>query len=1289
MNFSNFVQRAQQLLDPNAATNASSSASPGAPAGFLAGLTGGGDSKKHPSKASLFQAQFRLPTTQHPLHEIAAELTLPPADKDAIGVVSGGGPHAAYRYAGRLHLSESYLCFSTSPSSFLPAASQATASAFTGQTHGEGPSGKGFTLPLVAIRRVERLHTQSFQFCLSITSWNGLLYDGPKDAEVKATTPAREQRITIELASSRQACERFCDGLKKGLRAAVGHIGRLRQVVSECYSEYLLRPEERKTTVSPPDAGLGMVFRYPGDAKKLRDRAKMRLWAEYLRDNGRNVTLVRQPTFYKLIRVGLPNRLRGEIWEQTSGSIYLRLENPTMYADTLAEFDGRESLAIDEIEKDLNRSLPEYAGFQSEDGIGRLRRVLTAYSWVNEEVGYCQAMNIVVAALLIYMSESQAFFLLSTLCDRLVPGYYSTTMYGTLLDQKVFESVVEKTMPIIWEHLVRSDVQLSVVSLPWFLSLYINSMPLVFAFRVLDVFFVEGPKVLFQVGLAILRINGEELLDAADDGAFISVLKTYFSRLDESAHPRSDNPKLRAVTGGFQELMVVAFKEFSGITNATIADLRQKNKEAVLNNIENFTKRTAIRNLGPESKVLSTDELGGLYDRFYGVLYERQQRHLLQQQHYHQQQQHYHQQQLQQQKQRRAAKQQSLGKLTITTTGPAALAASAGSVMSPQEAHAGEAGRVGLGSSTSQMDYDAFREFLAGMARWAIADAPASRDSTEKDKAAAAAASFSAASAAASYFASLRGSSSSAAAAAMMSPWGAGPEPANHEFLRRLFSRWDKDASGALTLQNVVSGIARIKGKRDIMGSINYFFELYDDDGDGRVDREGILRMSETLLFVSRRGLEGSLSPENQAAAEAAAAASAAATTSDAGSLNGLPGAMETTVNERFLGSVSAFIRRCFEYADPDHTAQEEEEREEEREREREREEKEKERKKEREESLLVDEVDELAPPNAFDIGDSDDEDDETADDDGPVDLLSGDVPKQRPAAQSTGRPGRRVVSKVQSERANVALDPMNPMHITLPTFRMVVLADELLEQFFESSFPASFHIVDGVASNSAPSGGGGYGAANALTTFANLGIGAGRAAAAALGSASGTVGVVGGVSGGNGVPGAFGSRVGVGRPPLSPGLQTGQAISGASRGLRGVLDNIVTDGMRVAAEVRKRMEDAQRELDQEGAGEGGAGGAGADDDDDDDLAVTTGGAAGGAGGGGGGHGSSGSLGGGSVGSGLGRRPSVRSSDLALLEGADAEADGGHSGGAVGSDRPDVGDVVMSPTTERIIEFDA
>ncbi|KAF4998155.1 hypothetical protein FGRMN_3359 [Fusarium graminum] len=1102
-NFTNIVQKAQQLIDPTQGLNLSSS-------------------DRNPSKSSLFQSQFRLPASQTPLYEINAELTIPPSN-----ATQGDKDHdRGWHYAGKLHISEHYMCFSTTPTSFVQSASTSTSAAFTGQTHGGGPSGNGFTFPLCAIRRVERLNSQNFQFALALTTWNGLLAESPRDKDSKDKKELREQRITIHLAGTRTSCERFCDGLKKGLRAGVGQVAKLRRVAAECYSEHLLRTEDRKNA-SPPDAGLGMLYRYPGDPKKLRDRAKMRLWAEYLRDNGRNFTLIRQPTFHKLIRVGLPNRLRGEIWELTSGSMYLRLDNPALYTDTLTKFEGQESLAIDEIEKDLNRSLPEYPGFQSEDGINRLRRVLTAYSWVNADVGYCQAMNIVVAALLIYMSESQAFYLLSTLCDRLVPGYYSTTMYGTLLDQKVFESLVERTMPILWDHLVKSDVQLSVVSLPWFLSLYINSMPLVFAFRVLDVFFVEGPKVLFQVGLAILRINGEELLDATDDGAFISVLKAYFSRLDESAHPKSENPKLRAVTR-FQELMVVAFKEFAGITHSSITEQRLKNKDAVLSNIENFAKRTAIRNLGPESKLLGNEELGALYDRFYSILYERQQRDLM----------------IQQEKIRRA-KTSRMRASEIFATHHTEV----------------ERGRVGLGPSTSLMDYDAFREFLASMSKWAISDSPgATKYGNYEDRQ--------------NMFHSARRPSE------IMSPWGNGPEPADHEFLRRLFKKWDVDNTSALTLQNVVIGLVNIRGRRDIMGTITYFFELYDDDEDGKVDREGILRISEALLFLSRRGLEGTLSPGSAGSLE---------NDSPSGQESQASLAPGISTNERFLGSVSAFIRRCFEYADPASGHNES--------------------------STTPD--DETSKDSAFAIGDDDEEEEEEED------LLALESPTGSPtkakkpslssmssldAPHDPEAASRRRVSRAKSEAANAALDPAHPLHLTLPTFRMVVLADELLEQFFESSFPASFHIIEGLPTT--------VSSAHSLTTFSSLGFGA--------------------------------------RPPVPPPV----GPPGAGRGLRGVLDNIVTDGMRVATEVRRRMDEAQKELEKNALpGQRPED----DDEDDDDLGVEIG---------------------------VRKGPSssstdvegrsVRSSDRDLLDGADAEA-----GASAKSQEPSLLDVTPNDGRPR------
>ena len=47
-------------------------------------------------------------------------------------------------------------------------------------------------------------------------------------------------------------------------------------------------------------------------------------------------------------------------------------------------------------------------------------------------------------------------------------------MHGTLLDQRVFESLVQRCLPIIHDHFQDVDVQLSVASLPWFLSLWVS-----------------------------------------------------------------------------------------------------------------------------------------------------------------------------------------------------------------------------------------------------------------------------------------------------------------------------------------------------------------------------------------------------------------------------------------------------------------------------------------------------------------------------------------------------------------------------------------------------------------------------------------------------------------------------------------------------------------------------------------------------------------------------------------------------------------------------------------------
>lgn len=71
--------------------------------------------------------------------------------------------------------------------------------------------------------------------------------------------------------------------------------------------------------------------------------------------HGRNLMIAKTRRFSQLVHAGLPNRLRGEIWEICTGSIYERVMNPNVYRSILYENKHKKSSSLEEIEKDLTR----------------------------------------------------------------------------------------------------------------------------------------------------------------------------------------------------------------------------------------------------------------------------------------------------------------------------------------------------------------------------------------------------------------------------------------------------------------------------------------------------------------------------------------------------------------------------------------------------------------------------------------------------------------------------------------------------------------------------------------------------------------------------------------------------------------------------------------------------------------------------------------------------------------------------------------------------------------------
>ncbi|CAG8711604.1 20682_t:CDS:2, partial [Dentiscutata erythropus] len=104
-------------------------------------------------------------------------------------------------------------------------------------------------------------------------------------------------------------------------------------------------------------------------------------------------------------------------------------------------------------------------------------------------------------------------------------------------------------------------------------------------------------------------------MEVSDDGAFINTLKKYFSSLDEPMHPETTNPKLQDLTK-FDQLMIVAFKEFSSVTTQSVIELRNTFQLKVIHNIESFTKRDIIRNLSDTCK-FSKEDISVIYDKYY------------------------------------------------------------------------------------------------------------------------------------------------------------------------------------------------------------------------------------------------------------------------------------------------------------------------------------------------------------------------------------------------------------------------------------------------------------------------------------------------------------------------------------------------------------------------------------------------------------------------------------------------------------------------------------------------
>eukprot|EP00026_Physarum_polycephalum_P005356 Phypoly_transcript_05388.p1 GENE.Phypoly_transcript_05388~~Phypoly_transcript_05388.p1 ORF type:complete len:596 (+),score=59.49 Phypoly_transcript_05388:119-1906(+) len=238
--------------------------------------------------------------------------------------------------------------------------------------------------------------------------------------------------------------------------------------------------------------------------------AKPTFW-EFISETKREAILPQQHRIEDAIRLGIPPIFRSKVWQALIGNTVTSSQFNEY--KKLVDMKSREDFAA-QIALDVTRTFP---AIRDPKFIERLSRVLLAYANRNPVLGYCQSMNVLAGALLLFMDEEHAFWTLVYLVEDLLKNYHSLTMSGFLADAEVFKWLVADNLPELHKHFLSLNFDIVALTAPWFLSLYIHELPIVTTFLVWDNIMLEGKYAIFEVALALLRMQQDELLQYDND----------------------------------------------------------------------------------------------------------------------------------------------------------------------------------------------------------------------------------------------------------------------------------------------------------------------------------------------------------------------------------------------------------------------------------------------------------------------------------------------------------------------------------------------------------------------------------------------------------------------------------------------------------------------------------------------------------------------------------------------------------------------------------------------------